>query len=141
MSPRQTQWARISDVAQVTATSRTGQRSANLVFPWTADEPGEQTIEVRFQAPMSITRIRLVFSDRQQARTQEFTVWASIHRGERHREVVRQQFNFSPAGATEQIEEYALDLTGVEAIQIRLVPSIDGRAVRASVDELCLACD
>jgi hypothetical protein len=67
------------------------------------------------------------------------TLWASLDRGERHREVLRQQFNFSPNGATKEVEEYALQLEEVSAIQLRIVPSIDGQPAVARVTELRVA--
>jgi hypothetical protein len=67
------------------------------------------------------------------------TIWASLRRGERHREVLRQQFNFSPGGATEQVEEYVVQLEDVSALQVRIVPSIDGRRAVARVSELHVA--
>jgi hypothetical protein len=62
-----------------------------------------------------------------------------LKRGERHREVLRQQFNFSPNGATEEIEEYVLELDDVSALQLRIVPSVDGRLAIAHVRELRVA--
>jgi hypothetical protein len=59
--------------------------------------------------------------------------------GERHREVLRQQFNFSPNGAREAVEEYALQLEDVSTIQLQIVPSIDGRPAVARVSELRVA--
>ena len=84
------------------------------------------TARVQFFTPMHVRRLRLVFSETQQSRTQEFTVWATLHRGEQHKEVVRQQFNFSPQGATQEVEEYATDLADVSVLEVRIVPSIDG---------------
>jgi hypothetical protein len=52
---------------------------------------------------------------------------------------MRQQFNFSPNGATEEFEEYGLQLEEVSAIQIRIVPSIDGQPATARVRELRVA--
>jgi hypothetical protein len=72
-------------------------------------------------------------------RTQEMTVRVAQHRGERHHDIVRQQFNFSPNGATREVEAYALQLADVSAIQLRIVPSIDGRPAVARVDELKVA--
>ena len=59
--------------------------------------------------------------------------------GERHREVLRQQCNFSRDGAREQVEEYALQIEDVSTIQLRIVPSIDGRPAVAHVSELRVA--
>ena len=108
---------------------------------WSADCPGEQMIEIRFHHPTSVSRVRVVSSEFEQSRTQEITVWASLHRGQQHREVLRQQFRFSPHGATEEVGEYALRLDGVSVIQLRIVPSIDGQPAVARVTEFRVASD
>ena len=130
-------WLDLDEVATVTIVAG-GRRMPRSAGVWSADCPGEQTIEIRFHEPTSVSRLRVICSEVEQSRTQEMTVWASLRRGEQHREVVRQQFNFSPSGATEEVEEYALSLEAVSAIQLRVVPSIDGRPAIARVTELRL---
>jgi hypothetical protein len=80
-----------------------------------------------------------VFTETDRARTQQFTIWYSSQRGEIHRELVRQQFNFSPAGATRQVEEYALDLPDVSELELRIVPDISGGPARAALAECQIA--
>lgn len=128
-------WTDIRAVADVTITAG-GRRVAPAPSMWTADTPGEQLIDVRFQQPTNVRRIRIVSSETERSRTQEMTIWASLLRGERHREVLRQQFNFSPRGATLQVEDYSLELNDVSSIQVRIVPSIDGSPAIACVTEL-----
>lgn len=128
-------WLDLDAVADVTVTAR-GERVSRGRSMWSAECPGEQLIEVRFHHPMAVRHLKVMTTEAEQARTQEMTVWVSLHRGERHREVLRQQFNFSPPGATEQVEEYALRFEQVSAIQLRIVPSIDGRPATARVKEL-----
>ena len=131
-------WLDIRAVADVTMTVG-GRRVAPAPSAWTADTPGEQLIDVRFQHPTAVRRIRLVSSETEHSRTQEMTIWASLLRGERHREVLRQQFNFTPHGATLQVEDYGLELNDVSSIQVRIVPSIDGAPAIACVKELQIA--
>lgn len=132
------QWLDLDAVADVTITAR-GERLARAGSMWSADCPGEQMIEIRFHYPTAVRRLRVRSTETEVSRTQQMTVWACLHRGERHREVVRQQFNFSPDGATEEIEEYGLELDAVSAIQLRVVPSIDGCHATAHVSELRVA--
>jgi hypothetical protein len=106
---------------------------------WSADCPGEQVIEIRFRHPTTVSRLRVVSWEPEQSRTQEMAVWASSRRGERHREVLRQQFIFSPSGATEHVDEYAVQLEDVSALQVRIVPSLDGQRAVARVRELRVA--
>ena len=132
---RESRWLDLDKVAEVAivASGRRMHRSAGV---WSAECSGEQTIEIRFHEPTAVSRLRVICLEAEQSRTQEMTVWASLRRGEQHREVVRQQFNFSPHGATKEVEEYALTLEAVTAIQVRIVPSIDGRPAVARVTEL-----
>ena len=89
---------------------------------WRAKAPGPQTIRLAWPAPISIRRIRLVFEERSHARTQEFVVRAATSDGER--EIVRQQFTFSPPGTTVQREEYATNLDGVSRLELAIAPPI-----------------
>jgi hypothetical protein len=88
---------------------------------------------------MSLRRLRVVSAEGEQLRTQEMTIWASLHRGERHRELLRRQFSFSPRGATEDVEEQVLQLDDVSMIEVRIVPSIDGQPATARVTDLRVA--
>ncbi len=49
-----------------------------------------------------------------------------------YREIVRQQYTFSPPG-TAEVENYRVDLDGVTALELRIVPNIGGGETRASV--------
>jgi hypothetical protein len=100
---------------------------------WRAGAPGPQTITLEWPAPISIRRIRLVFEELSQARTQEFVVRASTRDGDR--EVVRQQFTFSPPGTTVEREEYATELEAVMRLEVTIVPAIDHRAAIATLTE------
>ena len=128
-------WLDLDELADVTIIVD-GERVARSPHGWAADCPGEQMIEIRFRHSTSVSRLRVVSWEVEQSRTQEMTIWACLRRGEGHREVVRQRFNFSPGGATAQVEEYALHLTDVSALQVRIVPCIDGRRAVARVSEL-----
>jgi hypothetical protein len=100
---------------------------------WRAEAPGPQTISLAWPAPISIRRIRLVFEEHSQARTQEFVVRAATSEGDR--EIVRQQFTFSPPGTTLQREDYATNLDGVSRLDLAIVPAIDGGSAVATLRE------
>jgi len=55
------------------------------------------------------------------------------------RDIVRQQYHFSPSGATEEIEEYRVELEDVVALEVTIVPNISGGDAYASLAELRLA--
>ncbi len=95
---------------------------------WRAAEPGEQTIRLRFHDPQRLRRIWLRFVEAGAERTQEFVLrWSPD--GRSFRDVVRQQYTFSPAGATSEVEDLAVELAAVSALELTIVP--DQGRVRA----------
>jgi len=138
-------WVHIAEVADISASSEAAHHPVASAFAtgtdseWKASEPGPQVLAVRFRAPRTVSRIRLVIIDADHARTQEFSITWSSHRGERHGVAVRQQFNFSPRGATRQIEDYTVDLRDVACLELRIVPDITGGSAVARVAEFSVA--
>ena len=106
---------------------------------WRAAAPGEQRIRLRFDQPGRIERIRLVFEERDTARTQEFVLRWSADGGRTYREIVRQQYTFSPPGTAREAEDYTVELEGVTAIELHVVPDIGRGSARASLSEWTLA--
>ena len=94
---------------------------------WRAAAAGSQTISLRWPQARRITRIRLVYEERSRPRTQEFVLRAFTIDGQR--EIVRQQFTFSPPETTVEREEYATNLDGVLRLELVIIPAIDGDAV------------
>ena len=105
---------------------------------WRAAQPGTQTIRLVFDEPQELKRISLVFEENEMTRTQEFVLRASSNSGP-VREIVRQQWNFSPPTSTREIEEYSVELSDVGLLELTIVPDISGRAVRASLKSLRLS--
>ena len=61
---------------------------------------------------------------------QEFTLRWSPDDGGPVREIIRQQWNFSPAGSTVEVEEYAVSLTAVSVLELEIEPDMAaGKAV------------
>ncbi len=106
---------------------------------WRAAQPGEQTIRLLFDEPRSLRRIHLMFHEGEQERTQEFVLRWSPDRGQSYREILRQQYNFSPPVATREVEDYDIDLDGVTALELKIVPDISGGSARASLAQLRIA--
>jgi len=104
-----------------------------------AAQAGEQTIRLLFDELQRIRHIRLLFHEDQQARTQEFVLRWSPDGGQSYRDILRQQYTFSPPGMTRECEDYAVDLAGVTALELRIVPDISGGDARASVAQLRIA--
>ena len=107
---------------------------------WRAAEAGEQTIRLLFDEPQRIKRIRLLFDEQLGGeRTQEFVLRWSPGDAQQYREIVRQQYNFSPPAVTSEVEDYGVDLDGVAALELKIIPDISGGEACASLVQLRLA--
>ena len=106
---------------------------------WRALGPGEQVIRLLFTQPQPLHRIWLEFVEPTVERTQEFVLRWSPDRGQTLHEVVRQQWNFSPHGATRQTEDHRVELRGVTLLELRIVPDIGGGTAHASLAQLRIA--
>jgi len=106
---------------------------------WRAANPGMQTIRLIFDEPQKLRRILLVFEDTQNSRTQEFVLRWSPDIQYSSREIVRQQWNFSPPDSVREIEDYAVELSEVKILELMIVPDKNGGEVRASLTSLRLA--
>src|SRR5213083_592797 len=106
---------------------------------WRAANPGTQTIRLIFDKPQRLTRISLVFEETETERTQEFVLRWSPDKGLSFREIVRQQWNFSPPKTAREIEDYRVELSGVTVLELVIVPSISRGAARASLKSLRLS--
>jgi len=107
--------------------------------PWRAAEPGRQTIRLVFDSPRRLERLWLVFEERDVARTQEIVLRWSADGGQNYQDIVRQQFTFAPPDTTREVEDYAVRLEGVTAVELSIVPEIGGGSARASLTEWLLA--
>lgn len=103
---------------------------------WRAAASGVQTIRLIFDEPQKLKRISLVFEESETERTQEFVLRWSPDGGRSFREIVRQQWNFSPPNTTREIEEYNVQLSDVTVLELVIVPDISRGAARASLKSL-----
>ncbi len=106
---------------------------------WRAADPGSQTIRLIFDQPQRLRRISLVFEENEIKRTQEFVLRWSPDGGRSFREIVRQQWNFSPPDTVREVEEYQVELSDVTALELIIVPNNSGGAGRASLKNLRLS--
>jgi hypothetical protein len=102
---------------------------------WRAAEPGTQSIRLLFHEPQKIRRIRLRFVDAGSNRTQEFLLRWSPDGGHSFREIVRQQYTFSPHGATSETEDLHVQLAAVTALELTIMPDQGRGQVHASLAE------
>jgi len=145
VSPANQQWLNVETLAQVEVTTEDPTHPiesaliASTGSGWRAAQPGQQTVRLLFDQPQRVRRMRLVFQENEQERTQQFVLRWSSDDGQSYREIVRQQFNFSPPATTSECEDYSVDLDGVTTLELSIVPDISGGAARASLAQLRLA--
>ena len=106
---------------------------------WRAADSGTQTIRLIFDEPQRLTRIALVFEETKVERTQEFVLRWSPDSGRSFREIVRQQWNFSPPNTIREAEEYPVELSAVTVLELVIVPNISRVGDRASLKSLRLS--
>jgi hypothetical protein len=105
---------------------------------WRAASPGPQTITLLFDAPQHIRRISLRFLERKIERSQEFVLRYSSAK-ETNREIVRQQWAFSPTGSAQEIEDYAVELESITKLDLVIDPDRGRGHSLATLNALRLA--
>jgi hypothetical protein len=138
-------WLDLERLAKVEITSESADHPIeSALIPdrgpgWRAAQPGKQTIRLIFDHPVSLARILLRFDEEEQGRTQEFVLrW--LPEGQKSpREIVRQQFTFSPPATNQEIEDYSIKLNGVTAVELEIVPDISGGGAYATLAQMRLA--
>lgn len=138
-------WLDLERLSHVEVTSESAERPIeSALIPgagpgWRAEQPGEQAIRIIFDQPHGLRRIFLVFHEEEQPRTQEFVLrW--LRDGEkRFRDILRQQYTFGPPDTTREVEDYGVELDGVRALELRIVPDISGGGACATLAQLRLA--
>ena len=139
------EWLELQDLAEVEVTSEADGYPVEAAFNfgagqgWRAASPGEQRIRLIFDQPQSFRRMRLQFHEPEIARTQEFAVRWSGRPDEPLKEVVRQQWNFSPEGSYLESEDYAVDLKGVSILELTIDPDRGAGKAHASLADWRLA--
>jgi hypothetical protein len=106
---------------------------------WRAAQPGKQTIRLIFDRPLSLERIFLRFDEKEQQRTQEFVLRWLPEGQQAPREIVRQQYTFSPPATHRESEDYRVKLSGVSVLELEVTPDIRGGAAQASLAQMRLA--
>ena len=140
-----TVWLDLERLAQVEITSESAEHPIeSALIPdrgpgWRAAQPGKQTIRLIFDQPLTLERILLRFDEKERERTQEFVLRWLPEGQQSLREIVRQQYNFSPSTTNQEIEDYRVNLNGVSAVELEIVPDISGGGAYASLAEMRLA--
>ena len=144
-APPESEWLNVEGLAEVEITSEDAAHPIeSALLPggtagWRAAGPGRQTIRLRFASPQSLRRIRLRFEETAATRTQEYVMRWSADGGRSFREIVRQQWNFSPGDASSETEDHHVELPAVTVLELSIIPDISGGAAVASLARLQLA--
>jgi hypothetical protein len=139
--PSTSSWMDLESNSQVRLTSEDAAQPIESALQdrpgngWKAALPGAQTIWINFVVPQDIREIHLRFEATEQ-RTQEFVLHSSSDAGRSYREIVRQQFNFSPDSTPTEVENYFLHLIGVTDLKLTITPDISGGNARATLRAL-----
>ncbi len=145
VSSRAERWLDVERAAVVEITSEEKGYPVESAFVsremrgWRAAEQGPQTIRLIFDQPQKLKLISLVFEEKEITRTQEFVLRWSADGGNSFREIVRQQWNFSPPQTIREVEEYQVELSNVTVLELVIVPNMSGGAARASLKSLRLS--
>jgi hypothetical protein len=138
------QWLNVEHLAQIEVSSEDAAHPIeSALIPsggpgWRAGQPGQQTVRLLFDEPQMVRHIHLLFQEDERERTQQFVLRWSSDGGQSYREIVRQQYNFSPPGSTSECEDYDVHLHRVNVLELTIVPDISGAPVCASLAQLRL---
>jgi hypothetical protein len=141
------EWLDLASIARVQLTSEDPAFSVENALStnpelnelgWRADTPGPQTLTLLFDAPQNIRRIRLHFMEHRMERSQEFVLRYSSGE-ETDREIVRQQWTFSPSGSAQEIEEYKVELQSVTKLELVIDPDRGRRNSVATLNSFRVA--
>jgi hypothetical protein len=144
ISPGQ-DWLNVEELAAVEITSEDAAHPIEsallpgLASGWRAAGPGKQTIRLLFNHPQRLRRIWMKFVEPGAERTQEYVLRWSPDSGQSFKEIVRQQWNFSPQGTTSETEDHHVDLSAVTVLELSIIPDISGGNAPASLAQLRVA--
>jgi hypothetical protein len=142
VSPSSDGWLDLQQIASAEISSEDPQHPFENALRggggWRAADPGPQVIRLNFDEPQSIRRIRLEFREEHRERAQEFAVFASSAASPR-REIVRQQWTFSPGGSATEVEDYSVDLPAVLSLELEIDPGRHDKLAVATLESILLA--
>ncbi|MGH7231029.1 MAG: discoidin domain-containing protein [Nitrospiraceae bacterium] len=138
---------RIPDAATLSVTSEMPEHPIDCICDdqrgpgstrWIADETGDQTLVLAFDIPRNLHKVSLEVEETNGSRTQELALSVSLDWGQTYREVLRQEYNFSPPGTTFEHEEWRVPVEGVTNLWFWIRPDKGGKPCRASITSLAL---
>ena len=137
----------ILSVATILVTSEAAAHPVDHIFDdqrgpgasrWLAADPGEQGVILEFDTPQTIRRVTLEVEEPEVSRSQEVSVSISSDGGNTYRELIRQEYNFSPPGTAFERENWTLFADGITHFRLWITPDKGGKPCRATVTSLQL---
>lgn len=144
-APPDQNWLNVEELAEAEITSEDADypiESALLpgyTLGWRAAGPGKQTIRLLFAHPQKLRRIWLSFVETHMERMQEYVLRWSPDGGATFQDIVRQQWNFNPQGATGETEDHHVELSNVTVLELSIIPDTSGGDAIATLEQLRLA--
>jgi hypothetical protein len=131
--PSAREWLDLQELASVEISSEDAHHPFENALPggkggWKAAAPGPQVIR----------RIRLEFREANRERSQEFAVFATSG-ADQKREVVRQQWTFSPGGSAVEVEDYSVNLPAVVSLELKIDPGRHDHQAIATLESISIA--
>jgi hypothetical protein len=107
-------------------------RSGPGATRWISARPDTvEHIVVEFDQPQTISRLVYEVEEAMRERTQEVRVEVSEDGGGAYRQILVQEYTFSPGGATYQREELRFNLHPVSHLRLTIVPNKSGSGTAA----------
>ena len=137
--PGEPPWLDLQEIARVELSSEEAQHPFEHALQgtqdgWRAAQPGPQVIRLHFDRPQMILQFREV----QRERSQEFALFATST-GHPRKNLLRQQWTFSPGGSSIEVEDYQLDLPAVTALELEIDPGRHDKSAVASLQAIAIA--
>jgi hypothetical protein len=123
-------WLDLEQIATIEVTSEEPNFPIESVFNsvngvgWRTSQKGLQRVRIIFDQPITLRRIQLHFLEPELGRTQEFSIRWSSAEGGPSKEIIRQQWNFSPTGSTREVEDYEVSLYRVAVLELAITPGL-----------------
>ena len=89
-----------------------------------------------FDSPQAIRRVALEVEEPEEDRTQELQLAISTDGGRTYRELLRQEYNFSPPGTTFEREDWAVETDAVTHLRFVIKPDKGSKPCRATITSL-----
>lgn len=133
----------LEQVATVLVTSESPEFPVDNAFidsekSWIAGQPGEQTLILEFDSPQNFQQIRLEIEELETSRCQELAIAISSDGGNNYRELLRQEYYFSPPETTEQRETWTVEARQITHLRLWILPEKNKVPCRAKVRYLGL---